>query len=387
MEESRSEERARRAFQMTYGAPFFEGNAIAVLRNGDEIFPAMLEAIRSAEQSIKFLTFVYWTGDIAVAVADALADRARAGVEVKVLLDAFGAHSMSRDLIRIMRAAGAEVRWYRPISSWRLWALDNRTHRKVLVTDDRIGFTGGVGIAAEWEGNARNAEEWRDTHFRLTGPVVDGLISSFLDNWTEGGQPISEELQQTRLLSETGDASILVVRSTAAIGWSAIANLLQTLVALAESRLRIATPYFTPDARTAALLIAAAKKGVDVEILIPGPHIDKRVSELAASDHFRPMMEAGIKIWQYQTSMMHCKAIILDGRFACIGSANFNRRSMRKDDEVALIVNHPQTLATLERHFVEDLAESSLLDLAQWGRRGLGRRALERISSIMRPHV
>ncbi len=377
-------DRYKSALQMAYGAPFFTGNAIEVLRNGQQIFPAMLDGIRSAERSIKFLTFVYWTGQVAQDFAEALSQRARAGVEVKVLLDAFGARPMSRRLIDEMKEAGVAVRWYRPLLNWRVWTFDNRTHRKVLVIDDEVGFTGGVGIAGEWEGDARDETEWRDTHFRITGPAVDGLISSFLDNWSETGRSVTGNLSRPEPLSPAGNADLLVVRSTATIGWSDIANLFQTLVGLAQKRLRVATPYFVPDRRTFKLLVETAQRGVEVEILIPGRHVDKRVSELAASHRFRPLLAAGVTIWQFQTTMLHCKVITLDDRLACIGSANFNRRSMRKDDEVALIVDHPETVATLNDHYDLDRDQSHRLELDEWKRRGILRRGLERAASVLK---
>lgn len=377
----------KETFEMTYGAPFFGGNRIEILKNGVEIFPAMLDDIRAARRSIKFLTFVYWTGDIAEKFAQALAERAKAGVDVKVLLDAFGARVMSKDLIALMEGAGVDLRWFRPLSNWRIWAADNRTHRKVLTIDGSVAFTGGVGIAEEWEGDARDETEWRDTHFRITGPAVHGLVASFLDNWTETGQSIADDLGQAQPLAPTGDADIMIVRSTAAIGWSDIATLMQTVVGLARSRLRIATPYFMPDSRTSSMLKSAADKGVAVEILIPGPFVDKRVSELAASDAFDALLSAGIKIWQYQPTMLHTKIITLDGRIACVGSANFNRRSMRKDDEVTLVVDHAETIAALDENFDQDLARSRLLDLGTWRKRGLARRSVEKLASLLKPQV
>ncbi|MCB9948325.1 MAG: cardiolipin synthase B [Rhodospirillaceae bacterium] len=377
----------RLAFQATLGAPFFEGNRIDVLRNGREIFPAMLDAIARAERSIRFLTFVYWKGDIAERFAEALAERARAGLAVQILLDAYGCAPMPKDLIARMRDAGAAVQWFRPLATWRVGSVDNRTHRKVLVIDAQVAFTGGVGIAEEWEGDARHPGEWRDTHFRIQGPAVHGLLSAFLGNWAESGRPIADGLAPLDPLPAVGSASILVVRSTASVCWADAATMLHTAPLLARRRLRIVTPYFTPGDRAAGLLADAAARGLAVEVLIPGPHIDKRVSELAASITIGRLIDAGVRFWRYQPTMIHAKVIIIDDQAACIGSINFNQRSMSKDDEIGLVVLDPDVVATLDRHFDEDLANSTPVDKGSWRRRGPLRRTLEMVARPLRPQV
>lgn len=179
----------RRCFEAALGVPFTEGNHVQPLVNGQRIFPAMIDAIAEAKESIDFLTFIYWQGDVAERFGRALAERARAGVKVRVLLDAFGAHSMPAEVLKELTDGGAEIAWFRPKARWRIWQIDNRTHRKILLVDDRVGFTGGVGIAAEWDGDARDPNEWRETHFKMTGPVLDGLRGAFLSNWIEAGRP------------------------------------------------------------------------------------------------------------------------------------------------------------------------------------------------------
>src|SRR5690606_17200742 len=204
----------RRALEATLGIPFAEGNSIRVLRNGKEIFPALLEAIEQAEHTIDFLTYVYWTGDIAERFADALIRKARQGVDVDVILDAFGAKQMNRQLVQKMEQAGVTVCWFRPMT-WRLWRFDNRTHRKILVCDGAVGFTGGVGIAEEWEGDALNPSQWRDTHIRVEGPAVHGIHAAFLGNWSEMGRTVKLRDEAFPKLQGRGDAAVMSLRSVA----------------------------------------------------------------------------------------------------------------------------------------------------------------------------
>lgn len=377
----------RLAFESLLGVPFTEGNHIDVLRNGCRIFPAMLDAIASATRSVEFLTFIYWKGNIAERFAQALADRAAAGVEVRVLLDSFGAASMPPVYIALMEDAGIEIRWFRPLTNWKIWASDNRTHRKILVVDGTTGFTGGVGIAEEWEGDARNEREWRDTHFRIEGPAVHGLQAAFYGNWMESGGLVVDALDAVVPANTAGSARIQVLRATAAVGWSDIASLLQTIISLARERLRFVTPYLAPDDTSTQLLVGAAKRGVVIEIIVPGPHCDKRVSELAGSPQWETLLEAGIAIWRYQPTMIHAKIITMDGIMACIGSANFNHRSVLKDDEIALVTDCRGTVATLDRHFEEDLQSCEPLAFGAWRNRGLIRQSREFLARLVKQQV
>lgn len=372
----------RCAFEDILGIPFTEGNSVNVLRNGDEIFPAMLEAIAGARSSIEFLTFIYWTGDIARRMAHALADKAKAGVVVRVVLDGFGAKPMRDDLVEMMRASGVHIRWFRPLATWRLWSMDNRTHRKVLVVDGEVGFTGGVGIAEEWEGDARDETEWRDTHFRLRGPVVSGLRGAFYGNWAEIDRKVAVALPNVRHHEAAGEVWMQVLRTTASIAWSDIASMLELIVAQAQERLRIATPYFAPDGIATELLQEAMDRGVEVDVIIPGPHVDRRATEIASTEDYLPLLEAGLRVWTYQPTMMHTKVVTVDGLLAQVGSANFNQRSMRKDDELAVIVLDRGTVATLDRQFDEDLARCHRVGMSEMKNRGLLRRLGE---VVLRP--
>ena len=374
----------RRVLEGVVGVPATEGNRLDVLRNGDEIFPAMLDAIASAQHTIDILTFVYWTGEIAQRFADSLSERAAAGVRVRVLLDALGAREMKDALVERLTAAGALVERFRPISSLKLGNNNHRTHRKVLVCDEEVAFTGGVGIAEEWCGNARNSTEWRDTHVMVRGPAVDGLRAAFVSNWAETGRILLDERDRFPCQPVAGDAVVQVVRGSAQVGWSDIA--LSLFAALAEARrtVRITTAYFNPDPLFADLLVAAVKRGVEVHVLVPGPYADKRVAQLAAEDLYEPLLDAGVHISCFQPTMLHAKVVTIDGATAFIGSANFNGRSLSLDEEVDLVVFDEPTVCLLDRHFEEDLECSHTLDPRRWGNRSVAQRSLEKVTRLAR---
>lgn len=385
----------KRILESTVGIPFSFGNAIRVLKNGKEIFPAMLEAIRESRQYVDFLTFVYWKGDIARRFARLLGEKAREGVEVRVILDSFGAAFMSEELVEHMENCGVEVEWVRPLKRWKIWKTDNRTHRKVLICDGRIAFTGGVGIAEEWEGDARNPSEWRETHFRIEGPAVRGLQSAFLENWIEAGHRLYEEIHwpanngKLELPDERSvkDIPLQVVRTSASVLWSDIVILYETLVAVAQESILITTAYFNPNKTMVQMLCYAADRGVDIHIMMPGEHTDKRVANIAGGDRFDELLEAGVNLWLYQKTMLHSKVIIVDGLVSCIGSANFNHRSMLKDDEVNIIALSNDLADILTAHFEDDRTYCDEVEKGAWRERGLIQRSLEMVSRFFKPQI
>lgn len=389
-ERSPEQKQYQRALEGTLGIPFTTGNGIERLVNGVRIFPAMLEAIEAAEESIDFLTFIYWQGDIAERFGRILAERAKAGVRVRILLDSFGAQSMPDAVIAALESAGAEIAWFRPIKRWRFWQIDNRTHRKILVVDNRVGFTGGVGIAAEWDGDARNPDEWRETHFRLTGPVVDGLRGAFLSNWVEAGRRGFEDRWSMAAPASGPDedgALIQVLRTSAAVNYSDIATLFRLVITLAQTRLRITTGYFVPDQATVDMLCEAARRGVEVEVLMPGPYTDSRVARIAGEDAYGPLLEAGVKLYRYQPTMLHAKILLVDDAVAVSGSANFNHRSMGKDDEIAIAVIHAPTFNALSADFDDDRARCHQVSFEQWKQRGLWQRCKEYGGRLLSPQA
>jgi cardiolipin synthase len=377
--------RYRRPLEGVIGVPATEGNLIEVLRNGDEIFPAMLDAIRSAHDTIDLLTFVYWQGETGTRFARALSDRAARGVRVRVLLDAWGARPMDRSLIEQMETSGVVLRWFRPFKRFRPGNLNHRTHRKVMIVDEALGFTGGVGIADVWLGDARNEGEWRDTHFRIRGPVVDGLRAAFLDNWIETDPELFDaEIDRFPDQPQPGSAIALCVRGAAEVGHSDIRTLNQTLLEIAQQRVRIATAYFVPDDGLSECLATAAERGVVVEMLVPGPHIDKRFVQIAGERSYESLLARGVRIWNYQPTMLHAKVMTIDGVVANIGSANFNRRSTGLDEEVNVVALDRDLVATLDAHFDDDFERSVLIDPGRWKNRSLAQRIVETATTPFR---
>ncbi len=368
------------------GVPSTHGNRLRVLRNGDEIFPAMLRAIEGATDRVDLVTFVYWRGDIAQRFADALATAARRGCRVRVLIDAVGGRKMNDELIGRMRDGGADVRWFRPIAGGatpEIGEVNHRTHRKVLVCDGSVGFTGGVGIADEWAGDARNEHEWRDTHLEVRGPAVAGLQAAFLDNWIDDAdEPFDAADEPPASNERAGESECTVIRDAAETGASDLRILLLALLTLAQRRVRIAAAYFNPDDQLLEALCRASERGVDVQLLLPGEHADKRFVQLSAESAYTTLLERGVTVKCYERSMMHAKIVIVDGEMASVGSANLNRRSMEHDDECNLLVFDPGVVAVLDAQFDDDLEVSVDLDPERWAQRGVIQRLGESITGV-----
>ncbi|WP_399167735.1 MULTISPECIES: phosphatidylserine/phosphatidylglycerophosphate/cardiolipin synthase family protein [unclassified Streptomyces] len=370
-------QRLRRRLERLIGVAATEGNELVPLRNGDAIFPAMLEAIREARHTIDMMTFVYWRGQVAHDFAYALAERARAGVRVRLLLDGFGAKKIERTLLDLMSAAGVQVAWFRRPVLLSPFKQNHRCHRKALVVDEQTAFTGGVGIAEEWCGDARDAAEWRDTHVRVRGPAVDGIAAAFAQNWAECHDELFDDRDRFTEQPQPGSAVVQVVRGSASIGWQDMQTLIRVMLTSAQERFRLATAYFAPDTYFIDLLCATARRGVRVEILLPGPHTDQRACQLAGQHHYARLLRAGVRIRQFQPTMMHAKIITVDSVASLIGSTNFNRRSMDHDEEVMLAVLDEEFTASLDRDYDADLKRSTEIDLGRWRRRAALQRAKE----------
>lgn len=363
------------------GTPFTTGNRVDRLKNGNEIFPAMLDAIESATRSVDLLTFIYWSGVIGRRFAEALSERAQAGVRVRVLLDAVGSRKIEDDLVQMMEEAGCHVRWFRPVNGSEVGEIGNRTHRKVLVVDECIGFTGGVGIADPWTGDARNPDEWRDTHVQVEGPAVDGLRGAFIDDWFETG-PVDlfdEAVDECADVAGSGPHTVQVVKGSAGAGHTDIATLIRLLVDRSRRSLKITAAYFTPAEAIEGALVAALERGVEVEIVVPGPHADKRFMRLASEATFSRLAGAGARIHSFQPTMIHAKVVIADDEVATIGSANFDNRAVQHDDEVNLVLFDQDLVDELVAHFHDDVSRSEEIDPERWEGRGVLQRAKEAV--------
>ncbi|WP_018657848.1 phospholipase D-like domain-containing protein [Actinomadura flavalba] len=376
--------RLRRRLERLLGVAATEGNAVEPLTNGDEIFPAMLDAIENAENTIDMMTYVYWRGDIATRFAAALAERAAAGVRVRLLLDGLGARLIERDLLNDMEKAGVAIQWFRKPIYVSPFKQNHRCHRKVLIVDEDVAFTGGVGIAEEWSGDARDESEWRDTHFRVRGPAVDGIAAAFAQNWSECCSDLFDDRDRFDEQEQVGNAIVQVVRGSASLGWQDMQTLLRVVLSSAQERIRITTAYFSPDDFFLNELCECAKRGVKVEVLVPGPNIDKRVSRLGSQRHYEQLLECGVEVRQYMPTMLHAKIITMDGIASLIGSTNFNRRSLDHDEEITLAVLDRELTARLDADFDRDVERAERIDLARWKRRPVLQRAAEQSISPIR---
>ena len=365
------------------------GNSVTILRNGCRIFPAMLDAIRNAETTIDFATYVYWTGSIAEEFVVALEERARAGVEVNVLLDAVGAAKMDRDLVQRLKDAGAVVVWFRPPRWYTLHKLDNRTHRKILVVDGRVGFTGGVGIAEEWTGDCEDEDHWRDTHLRVEGPAVRGLYGGFLENWVEATRTIMAGTHLPPLMPEAGRGRTRahVTRSSASSGSTEAEELFYLAIASARERLWLTSAYFAPRSAFVQALVAAAQRGVDVQVLVNGSATDKEVVRQAGRRSYTTLLEGGVRLHEYERTMLHAKTMTVDRSWATIGSTNMDNRSLAINDELNISIFDPEVVTELDEQFEADLRGSREVKLEPWRQRPVSARAKELFAGAIRQEL
>ncbi len=365
------------------GPPFLAGTQAQALLNGDEIFPPMLAAIRSAQVSITFETYIYWSGDIGRAFADALAERARQGVKVHVLLDWVGSAKMDDSLVELMTQAGVQVERFHPPHWSHLGRLNNRTHRKLLITDGRLGFTGGVGVAPQWTGRGHDPEHWRDTHFQVEGPVVAQMQSVFIDNWIKVTGDVLHGPDYFPALVPVGPA-LAQMFSSSPSGGSESMQLMYLLAVTAASRsIDISAAYFVPDELTLQALTEALKRGVKLRIVVPGKHIDSDTVRSASRATWGPLLKSGATIAEYEPTMYHCKLMIVDGLLTSVGSTNFDNRSFRLNDEATLNVFDKAFAASQTATFEADLARAHRVSHAQWQARPAHEKFREWVASLI----
>ncbi len=375
-----------RTMNSLLGPSIISGNKIQTLRNGDEIFPAMLDAIRGAKSTITFETYIYWKGDTGKTFTDALSERAKSGVRVHVLIDWLGSAKIERGFFKQMKEAGVDVRTYHPFYFYDINSfqqIDHRTHRKILVTDGRVGFTGGVGIADEWTGHAQGPGHWRDNHYRIEGPAVAQLQAVFLDNWMQTTGQVLNGADYFPELPPAGEEFAQVFKSSAQGGSESMQLMFLLSLAAAEKTVRIESAYFVPDALTKRELIAARRRGVEVEIIVPGSKIDEKIVRRASRATWGPMLKEGVRIYEYQPTMFHCKLMIVDGEWVSLGSSNFDNRSFRLNDEANLNVLNGPFAREQVRMFEQDKEKAHEINYTAWLKRPLREKILEHTSSLL----
>ncbi len=358
-----------RAMGTLLGPPLVPGNQVETLLNGDQIFPAMLEAIRSAQRTITFETYIYWSDDIGREFAEALAERSRAGVNVHVLLDWVGSQKMDAESLAVMRGAGVEIEQYHPVRWYTLSKLNNRTHRKLLVVDGRVGFTGGVGIADVWTGNAEDPGHWRDTHYRIEGPAVAHMQSAFMDNWTKVTGKVLHTAAYFPEQAPAGTEHAQVFISSAEGGAESMHLMYLLSIAAATKSIQLSMAYFAPDEVSLEALLAALRRGVKVQIVLPGPYTDSELVKHASRATWGELLKLGAEIYEYQPTMFHCKVLVVDGLWTSVGSTNFDNRSFRLNDEANLNVFDKGIAARQLEVFSDDLRKSRRVTYEEWEQR------------------
>ncbi len=358
-----------RTMGVMLGPALVAGNRAQVLLNGEEIFPAMLSAIRQARKTITFETYIYWSGDIGKTFSEALSERARAGVKVHVLLDWVGSSKIEESLLGAMVAAGVQIERYNEPHWYNFGRLNNRTHRKLLVVDGRVGFTGGVGIADPWTGRAQDPEHWRDTHFRIEGPVVAQMQSAFLDNWVEVTGNVLHGEPYFPPIEPVGEHHAQVFTSSPGGGSETVQTMYLLSIAAAAHSIRLSASYFVPDDVAVDMLVAALKRGVKLQIILPGPLIDTEIVRRASRSTWGALLRAGAEIYEYQPTMFHCKVMVVDELWTSVGSTNFDNRSFAVNDEANLNILDAEFARRQVEIFEDDLKHARRITLEQWEQR------------------
>jgi len=360
--------------------------SVEVLPNGDRFYVAELQAIQNAQKNINLEAYIFKPGDIAQKLVDALTERARAGVKVHVLLDGVGSGvATTKSYFKKLTDAGGKVFFYHPLRWYNLSRYNNRTHREILVVDGKTGFVGGAGIADHWWKDQDKDPRWRDDMFRITGDAVVSLQGTFIENWLQGSEEVLNGVEYFPDGKDSGKVTALVVNSTPSIGGSTRARILfQTLLASARKSIQITTPYFMPDESVRKELIKAIReRGVEVTVLTAGDHNDHWLSRTSSRRLYGDLLQAGVKIYEYQPSMIHAKVMVIDGLWSVVGSTNFDNRSFGLNDEVNLAVRDSGFAARLQQDFQRDLAVSKRITLDAWRKRSIFERGPELLGWIL----
>jgi cardiolipin synthase len=366
---------------------FQPGNSIQILNNGDEFYPAMLEAIEEAQRSVTIEAYIYWAGEIGKRFARALAGRARAGVKVKILLDAVGSATISDEIVETLKDGWCELEWYNPIHWFTIDRVNNRTHRKSIIVDGRLGFTGGAGIADHWLGDAEDPDHWRDIQIRIEGSAVMPLQSAFARNWLETtGEMISGEDYYPR--HETaGPLAVQSILSSPETGSSTVRIMYYLSIACARRNIYIANPYFIPNDQAIDILVAAKQRGVDVKIMVSGIHNDNMIARYNSTRLYGCLLEAGVEIYEYNRTMLHHKIMVCDGLWSTAGTTNFDDRSFAHNEENNVCVYDRDFAAEWESIFLTDLKVCDPVTLRSWRNRGIVVKTTELFVALFKSQV
>ncbi len=359
------------------GQPPSHGNSVELYQNGDEIFPPMLAAIAGAQSTVHFSTYVFWDGIIPDTFADAFSAAARRGITVRVILDSEGSSPMKKAVATRMRSAGVRVSWFHR-ARWYDWARYNRrTHRRLLIVDGTAAFTGGVGIADEWSGHAQSAKHWRDTHVRITGPGVTALQSAFLDSWNTCEDELLLNARDFPVQAQAGTLTLVPIVSTPSNGTSPAERVMAACVAAAERSLHITTPYFIPTRGFRTALCAAVERGVQVQVVMPGPHHDQPIVRRASRHTWRALVGGGVELYEYQPTMIHAKTLVVDDAVILVGSINFDPRSFSLNAEAGIVAADAGLAARMNTAFAADIAQSTRISREAIAARPWANRALD----------
>jgi cardiolipin synthase len=359
------------------GAPIVGGNRVELLLNGEHIFPSLVADILSARRTITYAQYYYEDGPVARDVAEALAERCRAGVGVNVLLDAFGSLNIPTEYLDRMRVSGCHVAWFRPLSQYVFRRYYKRNHRRILVVDGRIGHTGGAGVSRKWMGNGRTEDHWRDTDVRVEGPVVEYLQAAFAENWLEAtGMVLGGEAYFPRPIEPRGQVYTQVARSSPAGGSAAMYTTLLLALSSARTSVLVTNPYFVLDDTMREAVLRTVRRGVRVAVLVPAV-IDHNLVREASRAQFGDLLRAGVEIYEYTPALLHAKTMVIDGVWATVGSTNLDNLSFAFNDELNLIVYDRTFARQLERVFDADVKLARQVTYQAWKDRGVKARLFE----------
>ena len=369
------------------GVPYLRGNRLEIFNNGDEFYPVMLQAIREAKHSVTVEAYIYWAGETGQKFAQALADKSRQGIKVKLLLDAIGAASIGEEILQTLKAGGCQIAWFNPIRWYSLGRFNNRTHRKSLLIDGCIAFTGGAGIADHWWGNAQDPEHWRDIQIRLEGPAVLPLQTGFAQNWLETTGELVTGFEFYPPPKEVGSVELQTILSSPETGASSVRIMYYFGIVCSRRLIYIASPYFVPDQAAIDTLTEAKKRGVDVKIMVSGIYNDNSMVRRSATRLYGQLLEGGVEVYEYNRTMLHHKIMVVDGVWATVGTTNFDNRSFAHNEENNVCFFDPPSVQKLRSTFEEDLHQCERITIVTWRRRGAWAKMQELVASLLQDQM